>query len=125
MNTAQIILLVLVITIITIRACYFIRKRLLIKNYKELLRKIEYLNSLDTQSSLFLCNISGNMPKYFKKHLKKELSKIDTKYSKVCSRRSSMLYQSSKEMVEYNSPMWTYNDIESRRLFINEVIKRL
>ena len=124
MNTIQIILLVLVIAIITITACYSIRKRLLIRNYKDLLRKIEYLNSLDTHSALFFCNVSGNMPKYFRTHLKKELSEIDTKYPEI-RRRSSIFYQSSKEMVEDNSPMWTYNDIESRRLFINEVIKRL
>ena len=124
MNTAQIILLVLVITIITIRTYYFIIKRLLIKNYEDLLRKIEYLNLLNTHSSLFLCNVSKDMPKYFRTHLKKELSKIDSKYTKV-SRFPSIIYQSSKEMIEGNAPMWTYNDIESRRLFINEVIKRL
>ena len=124
MNTVQIILIVLVITIITIITYYFIRKRLLIKNYKELLRKIEYLNSLNTSSSLYLCNVSGDMPKYFRTHLKKELSKIDSKYTKV-SRFPSTIYQSSKEMIKGNAPMWTYNNIESRRLFINEVIKRL
>ena len=117
MDTIQNILIVLVCIIIIIRTIYLIRRNLLIRNYEKLhdLLLLQY----NYEGGLFLCNICKTLPKYFQKHLRKQLSDIDEKYPGL---RTSNLSTKSKSLV---GAFWIHDDFESRSKFINLIIKEL
>lgn len=122
MNTAQIILLILVIIVITIRTYYFIRKRLLIKNYEELYDRLLLYYSYE--GNLYLCNLSIDMRKYFRKHLKEKLSQIDIKYTEIEIYRP-FIFKSSIDMVKDNNAIWRSDDFDNRAKFIKLILKEL